>query len=606
MSEIRTNEIIPHFDYQKIDTEYDIFCLETSRKYISTGAGIIDAPLMNKNVRAVLFETGRRFYVLLNHSEDNFGNMKKILSDAEYGSSMSLMQKKSSDLEKYQLLQLLINGLTAKKHPLLRFNNLTGHLYVFRPEWTHKSKENVIWSIPTIEVRVMEDCLIKLNVRTFTSTRLRSKITFTKKKFEEYPKYVLSTDNSMRRKTADDDAKTPDFILRQIDGRKSGVKFLNISSETDFEATKIGVLNEVAENFNERYSGMAAIEFKTIAENFKKKAGVNYAASRGEYLNSNIMADYLGFPFIDAAEVIRFDENGDFDSETTYDILKERLKDVDNAVIPGFYEAYADGSVKTFSRVGSDISGSIVARAVKADVYENWTDVSGFLIADPRIIENPERIDTITYRELRELSYMGASVLHEDAIFPVRREGIPINIRNTNRPQDEGTWIVESTCQKCKYVVTGIAGKKGFCAVNIDKAMMNSEIGFGRKVLQAFEDYGISFEHVPSGIDTMTVFVHQDEFMDKEQKVVSAIHRLADPDSIDIEADLALIAVVGRGMKSTRGTAGRIFSALAHANVNVKMIDQGSSELNIIIGVANEDFETAIKAIYDIFVLARL
>ena len=370
-------------------------------------------------------------------------------------------------------------------------------------------------------------------------------------------------------------------------------------------------LQAIEERYQEIIDGLSLTlslkeEFKTIAENFKKKAGVNYAASRGEYLNSIIMADYLGFPFIDAAEVIRFDENGDFDSETTNDILKERLKDVDNAVIPGFYGAYADGTVKTFSRGGSDITGSIVARAVKADVYENWTDVSGFLIADPRIIENPERIDTITYRELRELSYMGASVLHEDAIFPVRREGIPINIRNTNRPQDEGTWIVESTCQKSKYVVTGIAGKKGFCAVNIDKAMMNSEIGFGRKVLQAFEDYGISFEHVPSGIDTMTVFVHQDEFMDKEQKVVSAIHRLADPDSIDIEADLALIAVVGRGMKSTRGTAGRIFSALAHANVNVKMIDQGSSELNIIIGVANEDFETAIKAIYDIFVLARL
>ncbi len=370
-------------------------------------------------------------------------------------------------------------------------------------------------------------------------------------------------------------------------------------------------LEAIEERYQEIIDGLSLTlslkeEFKTIAENFKKKAGANYAASRGEYLNGIIMADYLGFPFIDAAEVIRFDENGDFASEITNDILKERLKDAENAVIPGFYGAYADGTVKTFSRGGSDITGSIVARAVKADVYENWTDVSGFLIADPRIIKNPEGIDTITYRELRELSYMGASVLHEDAIFPVRREGIPINIRNTNRPQDEGTWIVESTCQKSRYVVTGIAGKKGFCAVNIDKAMMNSEIGFGRKVLQAFEDYGISFEHVPSGIDTMTVFVHQDEFMDKEQKVVSAIHRLADPDSIDIEADLALIAVVGRGMKSTRGTAGRIFSALAHANVNVKMIDQGSSELNIIIGVANEDFETAIKAIYDIFVLARL
>ena len=347
-------------------------------------------------------------------------------------------------------------------------------------------------------------------------------------------------------------------------------------------------------------------EFKTIEKNFKNKAGTNYAASRGEYLNGIIMANYLGFEFVDAATVILFDENGEYDAEKTNELMRARLANVDAAVIPGFYGAYADGTVKTFSRGGSDITGSIVARAVKADVYENWTDVSGFLIADPRIIYKPQGIETITYKELRELSYMGATVLHEDAIFPVRREGIPINIRNTNAPEDNGTWIVESTCQKPKFVITGIAGKKGFCAVNIEKDMMNSEIGFGRKVLQAFEDNGISFEHVPSGIDTMTVFVHQDEFMHKEQKVVSAIHRMADPDAIDIEADLALIAVVGRGMKSTRGTAGRIFSALAHANVNVKMIDQGSSELNIIIGVANADFETAIKAIYDIFVLSQL
>ncbi len=347
-------------------------------------------------------------------------------------------------------------------------------------------------------------------------------------------------------------------------------------------------------------------EFKTIEKNFKNKAGNNYAASRGEYLNGIIMANYLGFEFVDAATVILFDDNGEYNAEKTNELMKARLADVEAAVIPGFYGAYADGTVKTFSRGGSDITGSIVARAIKADVYENWTDVSGFLIADPRIIYKPQGIETITYKELRELAYMGASVLHEDAIFPVRTEGIPINIRNTNAPEDNGTWIVESTCQKPRYVITGIAGKKGFCSVNIEKDMMNSEIGFGRKVLQAFEDNGISFEHVPSGIDTMTVFVHQDEFMHKEQKVVSAIHRMADPDAIDIEADLALIAVVGRGMKSTRGTAGRIFSALAHANVNVKMIDQGSSELNIIIGVANSDFETAIKAIYDIFVISQL
>ena len=370
-------------------------------------------------------------------------------------------------------------------------------------------------------------------------------------------------------------------------------------------------LSKIEERYQEIVDGLGLSvslreEFETIERNFKEKTGENYAASRGEYLNSILMAAYLGFPFVDAAEVIRFTEKGEFDSELTNQILGERLAGVENAVIPGFYGAYEDGRIKTFSRGGSDITGSIVARAVKAEVYENWTDVSGFLIADPRIIEDPEGIDTITYRELRELSYMGAGVFHEEAIFPVRREGIPINIRNTNHPEDRGTWIVESTCQKSKYVITGIAGKKGFCAVNIEKAMMNSEIGFGRKVLQAFEDYGISFEHIPSGIDTLTVFVHQDEFIHKEQKVVSAIHRLADPDGIDIEADLALIAVVGRGMKSTRGTAGRIFSALAHANVNVKMIDQGSSELNIIIGVKNEDFEAAIKAIYTIFVIAQL
>lgn len=353
-------------------------------------------------------------------------------------------------------------------------------------------------------------------------------------------------------------------------------------------------------------------EFKTIEKSFKSKAGEDYAASRGEYLNGIIMASYLGYEFIDAAEVIFFDENGEFEADKTNKVLAERLGRTERAVIPGFYGSYLSeetgksGRVKTFSRGGSDITGSIVSRAVKADVYENWTDVSGFLVADPRIIDNPPGIDTITYKELRELSYMGATVLHEDAIFPVRREGIPINIRNTNAPGDEGTWIVESTCQKSKYVITGIAGKRGFCSVNIEKDMMNSEIGFGRKVLQAFEEQGISFEHVPSGIDTMTIFVHQDEFIDKEQKVVSALHRLADPDAVDIESDLALIAVVGRGMKSTRGTAGRIFSALAHANVNVRMIDQGSSELNIIIGVSNEDFENAIRAVYNIFVEVQL
>lgn len=395
-----------------------------------------------------------------------------------------------------------------------------------------------------------------------------------------------------------DDTKVTDMLYACYDLAEQGADF-----KTQLRAIK-DRYQEIIDGLELKLS--LEDEFKTIEKNFKEKAGSDYAASRGEYLNGIIMADYLGYEFIDAAEVVLFREDGEFDADNTNVRLRERLEHVEAAVVPGFYGAYADGRVKTFSRGGSDITGSIVARAVQANVYENWTDTSGFLVADPRIIYKPESIATITYKELRELAYMGAEVFHEDAIFPVRREGIPINIRNTNAPKENGTWIVESTCQKSKYVITGIAGKKGFCAINIDKDKMNSEIGFVRKVLQAFEENGISIEHVPSGIDTMTVFVHQDEFMHKEQQVVSAIHRLADPDHIEIEGDFALIAVVGRGMKSTRGTAGRIFSALAHANVNVKMIDQGSSELNIIIGVSNADFEGAIKAIYDIFVSIQI
>ncbi len=347
-------------------------------------------------------------------------------------------------------------------------------------------------------------------------------------------------------------------------------------------------------------------EFQVISDNFKNHAGSDYAASRGEYLNGIIMANYLGFEFIDAAEVIFFDENGNYDDKKTDSILSKRLKRTEYAVIPGFYGANPDGSIKTFSRGGSDVTGSIVAKAAKVDMYENWTDVSGFLIADPRIVNNPKPIDAITYKELRELSYMGATVLHEDAIFPVRQEGIPINIRNTNAPEDQGTLIVEATCRQPNYVITGVAGKQGFASITIEKAMMNSEIGFCRKVLGVFEDNNISIEHMPSGIDTMTVFVHQSEFEENEQKVIAGIHKAVSPDSIELESDLALIAVVGRGMKAKRGTAGRVFSALAHAHVNVRMIDQGSSELNIVIGVRNHDFANAIRAIYDIFVETKL
>lgn len=371
------------------------------------------------------------------------------------------------------------------------------------------------------------------------------------------------------------------------------------------------LLNKIKSRYDEIIGGLGLdlsldVEFETIHENFEKQAGVDYAASRGEYLNGIVMASYLGFEFVDAADVIFFKKDGSLNEEKTNTAIAKRLKKTEYAVIPGFYGAAENGRIKTFSRGGSDITGSLVAKAIQADLYENWTDVSGFLVADPRIINNPEVIESITYKELRELSYMGATVLHEDAIFPVRKEGIPINIKNTNDPDQAGTMIVESTCRRPKYTITGIAGKKGFVSINIDKAMMNSEIGFGRKVLGVFEDNGLSFEHMPSGIDTMTVFVHADEFEPLEQQIIAGIHRAVHPDTVELESDLALIAIVGRGMKSTRGTAGRIFSALAHARVNVKMIDQGSSELNIIVGVSNSEFDRAIRAIYDIFVTAQL
>ena len=392
-----------------------------------------------------------------------------------------------------------------------------------------------------------------------------------------------------------DDTKVTDLLIRAFEEAEAG---------RDFSAT----LAAIRERYEEIVNGLGltgldlSADFAEIEESLKTAPSRDFTASRGEYLNGKVMAAYLGYEFIDAKDVIFFNEEGNLNDYKTQKVLIAKLAEVPKAVIPGFYGLGKDGTVKTFSRGGSDVTGSIVAAACRADIYENWTDVSGCLVCDPRLIENPAPIRYITYRELRELSYMGASVLHEDAIFPVRHSGIPINIRNTNRPEDVGTWIVESTCQKPDYVITGIAGRKGFCAMLITKAMMNSEVGFGRKVLQALEDNGISFEHMPSGIDTMTVVIHEDEFLDKEQRVVSAIHRLAQPDSIEIESDLALIAVVGRGMRSASGTAGKLFSALADKKVNVRMIDQGSSELNIIIGVENRDFETAIRAIYDKFI----
>ena len=342
--------------------------------------------------------------------------------------------------------------------------------------------------------------------------------------------------------------------------------------------------------------------YEKIRLSLAHNAGRDYIASRGEYLNAMILAKYLGFDFIDAKKVIFFNEDGSFNAEKTNDVMRERLAKHEYAVIPGFYGSMPNGTIKTFSRGGSDITGSIVARAASATVYENWTDVSGFLMADPRCIDNPKPIDVITYKELRELSYMGATVLHEDAIFPVRYSKIPINIRNTNRPDDKGTFIVPQSDDISDDVITGIAGRTGFATITIEKDMMNAELGFGRRVLQAIENNEISFEHFPSGIDTMSVVVSAKELHKKRADVMADICKAVDPENIFVEENLALIAVVGRGMVKAKGTAARIFTALANAGVNIRMIDQGSCELNIIVGVDANDYITALKAIYNEFV----
>ncbi|MBQ9565444.1 MAG: aspartate kinase, partial [Synergistaceae bacterium] len=360
------------------------------------------------------------------------------------------------------------------------------------------------------------------------------------------------------------------------------------------------------EEIHARFSGIAQelqvsldleAEFDSIRRRLAMSPDRDYVASRGEYLNARIMAAYLGFDFVAPDETIFFTDSGKLDEDRTFRVLGEKLASLPHAVIPGFYGVTPVGKIRTFSRGGSDITGSIVARAVNAQLYENWTDVSGMLSADPRIVEKPKVIRRITYTELRELSYMGASVLHEDAIFPVRTIGIPINIRNTNCPEDPGT-LIASTDGAEGRVVTGIAGRKGFIAIVVEKSMMNAEVGFGARLLQIFAEHGVPFEHCPTGIDMLSVVVSRELFNSSREGILQNIQEELAPDAVSIHDGLAMIAVVGQGMASSRGTAMRIFKALAEAGINIRMIDQGPSELNIIVGVSEADYEGAVRAIY--------
>ena len=344
-------------------------------------------------------------------------------------------------------------------------------------------------------------------------------------------------------------------------------------------------------------------EFEEIRKQLEAGASADYIASRGEYLNALMIAAYLGFDFVDAAKIIKFDEKGRFMEELTDKSIRKELEKHERAVIPGFYGSKIDGTIETFSRGGSDITGALVARAVKADVYENWTDVSGFLMADPRIVKDPKPISTVSYKELRELSYMGASVLHEDAIYPARVANIPINIRNTNRPEDPGTII---TAEPAKLeegqIIAGIAGSKDFTVIAMYKNLMSSERGFIRKMTAILEDFDIPIEHIPSGVDTLSVVIDNKLLDGKIDDILEEFDRQLKPDHIEVFDNIALIAIVGYGMSYRTGVSAKLFTALADQGINIRMIDQGSSEMNIIVGVENKDFENAIRAIYEAFV----
>lgn len=413
---------------------------------------------------------------------------------------------------------------------------------------------------------------------------------------------IIKSDEARRFVVASAPGKRYDEDIKVTDMLYSCYKLVKENKDID-EAFKLiedrynGIIKDLGLDF------WLQPEFDRIKNAIVHHAGRDYIASRGEYLNSMILAKFLGYDFIDAEDGIFFTENGELDTEKTNEELTKILKEHTHAVVPGFYGVMPNGTIKTFSRGGSDITGSIVARAISADIYENWTDVSGMLMADPRCVKNPKVISTITYRELRELSYMGATVMHEDAIFPVREKGIPINIRNTNRPEDAGTMIVSTVdSNKVDTVITGIAGKKGFSVIAIEKDMMNSEIGFGRKVLEVLENHKICFEHLPSGIDTMSVVVNDNDFLPVKDTVIADIQKKTKPDNITIYNGIALVAVVGRGMAGSKGTASRLFKAIANSDINIRMIDQGSSELNIIVGVAEEDYVATLEAIYNEFV----
>ena len=393
-----------------------------------------------------------------------------------------------------------------------------------------------------------------------------------------------------------DEAKLTDLLYLCADMAATGTSFAEpfalIRDRFVGIATELGLSAAIGD------------EVTAFGDALKDGCTRDFVASRGEFFSARLMAQYLDADFVDPADFITILSNGNVDPRS-YAVLGERLADTSKRyVIAGFYGKDSRGEVKTFSRGGSDISGSIAARAANAVLYENWTDTSGMLMADPRIVSNPKPIEEISFREVREMSYMGASVFHDEAIIPVREAGIPICIKNTNQPLDAGTRIVPTLSEKtiANTEIAGVSGKKAFTMICVEKTLMNKTVGFTHKLLGIFADFGVSVEHCPSSIDSINIIVEDAQLKDRHEEVLAEIRKQLEPDSVTIEKDLALVAVVGEGMTQAIGVAAKIFAALRDARVNVRVINQGASEINLIVGVASSDYEKSLRAIYDAFV----
>ncbi len=372
--------------------------------------------------------------------------------------------------------------------------------------------------------------------------------------------------------------------------------------------------NDIFETVKQRYREIAAgckltvdieAEFRKIEEKLSKKTGVDYIVSRGEYLNAVLMAAYLGYTFVDSADWLFFGYDGKVDYERSYFALKTIMERHPKVVLPGFYGSMPDGNIRTFSRGGSDVTGALAAVGAEADCYENFTDVSGVMMADPRLVENPKPISRITFAELRELSHMGAEVLHEETVLPVRKKNIPIFIKNTNAPEDPGTMIMESFDDELEassdHFITGVSGKKHYTIISIAKSLMNEEIGYIRKALEIIERYGLPIEHIPTGVDSFSIVLPSAGLEHCLHALISEITSRLAPDSVKVIPDISLIAVVGRRMALSPGVSGKIFTALGENKINVRMIEQCADEINIMIGVDDADFNKTIKVLYDSF-----